>query len=658
MSAPTAAAPTPVGPSAPATPTRRRRRDDPLWRAVALLRVDRRRFVQAVALGTLALGCAVALSAVSAWLITRAAQMPPVLKLSVATVGVRAFGIGRGVFRYLDRLVSHDVALRGMATLRTTLYSRLAAGRPEATLGVRRGDLLARVGADVDAVGDVVVRGMLPVAVAIVLGVGTVVAMGAFLPAAAVILAACLLLAGAVAPWLAQRAARTTEEHAVAARAQMSATSLGLLDDAGPLAVQGRTDAELARLRAADTDLARATDRGAGPAALAAGLGNLAIGIAVLGALLVGIPAITAGTLAEVELAVIALTPLAAFEATSVLPAAAVQVHRSRAAATRLMALLDDADAPGPDGSPTGAPEPTGTTGSPARTRDLPSDPTAVVGQQPADDAVPDPPSGGPRLLARGLACGWPGREPVVHDLDLDLSPGRSLAVVGPSGVGKTTLLLTLAGFLPPRGGELTLDGVPLPGVDPAVRLARLSLTTEDAHVFETSVLENLRVARGHADPEEARAALLRAGLGDWLSGLPDGVDTLLGPDARSVSGGERRRLLLARALLAPAPLMLVDEPAEHLDPSTADRLVHDLLAVTPTGASPGSVSSDGSGRGVLVVTHRLAPLSAADEVLVMTDGRIASRGTHEALLATDAHYREAHTAELDEGGTPTWLTT
>ncbi|RHA44526.1 thiol reductant ABC exporter subunit CydC, partial [Cellulomonas rhizosphaerae] len=202
-----------------------------LRRAVALLEVDRRRAVQAVVLGTLALGCAVALAAVAAWLIARASQMPPVLTLSVATVAVRAFGIGRGVLRYCERLVSHDVALRGMTTLRTTLYSRLAAGQPEAVLGVRRGDLLARVGADVDAVGDVVVRGLLPGAVAAVLGLATVGAMSLIWLPAGIALAVCLVLAGVVAPGLAAAGARTTQARATDGRARATASALGILDD-------------------------------------------------------------------------------------------------------------------------------------------------------------------------------------------------------------------------------------------------------------------------------------------------------------------------------------------------------------------------------------------------------------------------------------------
>lgn len=558
-----------------------------LRRAVRLLDLDPRRFALALLLGTLALGCGVALAAVSAWLIARASQMPPVLQLSVATVAVRAFGIGRGVLRYLERLVSHDVALRGMTALRTELYERLAVARPETLLRLRRGDLLARVGADVDTVGDVVVRGLLPAGVAAALGAGTVLAMCAFWPPAGLALAACLLLAGVAAPALAARAARTTEQRALQSRADMTATALGLLDDAGPLLVSGRATTELSALRESDRRLAAATDAGAGPAAVAAGLGQVAVGLAVLAALVTGVPAIGAGLLTPVELAVVVLTPLAAFEATSLLPAAAIQVQRSRAAAARILALLD---------APTDA--------------------------DPTDDAPGRLP-----LVATDLAAGWPGATAVVEGLDLDLRPGRSVAIVGPSGTGKTTTLLTLAGLLPRRGGSLTLDGHDVSGLGRDSVVGAVVVGTEDAHVFGTTVLENLRVARGDVSAAEATEVLARVGLGDWLAGLPDGLDTLLGPDARTVSGGERRRLLVARALLSPAALLLVDEPAEHLDPERADALVSDLLR---------------DPRGVVVVTHQLSPLEAADEVLWLEDGRVRARGTHTELVATSPGYREA----------------
>jgi ATP-binding cassette, subfamily C, bacterial CydC len=584
-----------------AAPTAERAPRGTLRRAVALLEVDRRRFALAVLLGALALGCAVALAAVAAWLIARASQMPPVLQLSVATVAVRAFGIGRGVLRYAERLVSHDLALRGMTTLRTTLYERLAAGSPAAVLGLRRGDLLARVGADVDAIGDVVVRGLLPGAVAAVLGVGTVTAMTWLWPPAGVALALCLVLAGVVAPLLAARGSRAAEAAALAARSDSNAVALGVLDDAGPLAVAGRLDGELAALRAADARLNRAADVGARPAAVAAALGQLAVGLAVVAALVTGVPAVASGRLAAVDLAVVVLTPLAAFEATALLPVAAVQVQRSRAAAARVLALLDAA--------------------GPAR-------PEGVAAPTDATTASDGP---APHLVARGLAAGWPGRPAVVTGLDLDLAPGRAVAVVGPSGAGKTTLLLTLAGLLPRAGGALTLDGADIDDLDPQRVVAAVVASSEDAHVFGTTVLENLRVARGDVTPDEARALLERVGLGDWLAGLPDGLDTTIGPDARTVSGGERRRLLVARTLASRTPLLLLDEPAEHLDPAAADRLVTDLLD-----------AARHEGRGVVLVTHRLAPLAGADEVLWISPGGSVSRGTHGDLLASHAGYRDA----------------
>lgn len=599
-----------------------------LRRAVRLLDVDLRRVARATLLGTLALGCAVALAAVSAWLIARASQMPPVLQLSVATVGVRAFGIGRGVLRYLERLVSHDVALRGMTNVRTTLYERLAAGRTAALAGVRRGDLLARVGADVDTVGDVVVRGLLPAAVAVCLGLGTVVAMCAFWLPAGLALAACLLLAGVGAPALAARASRTTERRAAAARADLSATALGLLDDAGPLTVAGRVAAERAALIAAHARVTAAADAGARPAAAAAALGQLAVGLAVLTALVTGVPAVGAGLLAPVELAVVVLTPLAAFEATSLLPAAAIQVQRSRAAAARILALLDDASA------------------DPVRASDAaPRDDVAPRPHAPARtasaDGTPDRAAARRAVLrADAVSCAWPHGAAVVRRLDLELRAGRSVAVVGPSGAGKTTTLLTLAGLLPPAAGAVRLDGADVAALAREDVAAAVVAVTEDAHVFGTTVLENLRVARGDVTPDEARATLDRVGLGAWLTSLPDGLDTLVGPDARTVSGGERRRLLLARALLAPAPLLLVDEPAEHLDAATADRLVGTLLD-----------EARGGRRGVLLVTHRVSALAAADEVLWLEDGAVAARGTHDDLLARVPGYRVALDSEQGDAG-------
>lgn len=631
-----------------------RREPDPLWRAVRLLEVRPGRVALAILTGVASLGSAVALSGASAWLIARAAQMPLFQALAVAAVAVRLFGISRGVLRYVERLVSHDVALRGMATLRTRLYERLAAGSPAGLLTLRRGDLLARVGADVDAVGDVVVRGLLPMGVALVLGIGSSVAMALFLPSAGLALALCLLLAGVVAPWWAQRTAREVERESAQARAELAAVTQTLLDGAGELTVAGRVAPALEDLRAADAALARATDRGAGATALSAALLPLATGLAALAALRLGVPATTAGTVAPVELAVLVLTPLAAFEASAVLPGAAVALLRSREAARRVVALLDAAEAgtpatvhtpttahtPGAAGDGTDAGGPSGSVVPPAPEAAATAPDTPRAPDSPRAPKSPRAP-GAPLLEAHGLACGWPDGPVLLRDLALTLRPGDSAAVVGPSGLGKTTLLLTLAGLLAPRGGRVTVAGADLATLDRAHAAAHVGLTAEDAHVFNTSVLENLRVARGDVTPDEARTTLAAVGLGPWLDGLPDGLDTRLGSDAARVSGGERRRLLVARALLGGAEVLLLDEPTEHLDAEGQGLL---------TALLDGSLAP---GRAVLVVTHRLAGLEAAGEVILLDGtGSVGARGRHEELLeGTHPGYRAAWLAEQQEDG-------
>ncbi|WP_402371022.1 thiol reductant ABC exporter subunit CydC [Isoptericola rhizosphaerae] len=574
---------------------------DPLRQLLPLLEIRWGRVARAVTLGTLTLVCAIGLAAAAAWLVARASQMPPVLVLSVAAVGVRAFGTGRAFFRYLERLASHDVALRGMAALRANLYDRIARGGAD-VVALRRGDLLARVGNDVDDVGDVVVRALIPGAVAVVTGIGSVVLVGVFLPPAGLVLLAGLLLTGVVSPWLASRASASVEVRGAAARGEVSARTLELLEDGQQLRVAGRLADRRAGLAAAEDRLAAATDDGARVAGVSAGLEAGAQTLAVLGCLLLGVPAALAGDLAATELAVVVLTPLAVFEVTAALPAAAVQLRRSRAAARRLLELLSSSDAParpGPDGPQTRA----GASG---------------------------------RLVLDGVAAGWggPAGTSVVEGVDLAVGPGSVVALAGASGVGKSTLLLTAAGLLAPAEGEVHGQGL---------------FVAEDGHVFGTTVLENLRVARADVDEREAHDALAAVGLDDWLDGLPDGLGTLLDTGGSDVSGGERRRLLVARALLAPQRVLLVDEPAEHLDARTADALVETLAKIART-----------SGRAVVVASHRLAPLGAADEVLLLghddadpagVPARVVARGTHAELLRDVPAYRWAATQELTSGG-------
>lgn len=542
-----------------------------LRRAMSLLELEPRRVSIAVVAGVATLGSALLLAGLSAWLIVRAWEMPPVLDLTVAVVAVRALGISRGLFRYFERLATHDTALRGMTSARSRLYERLAEGDPAASAGLRRGDLLSRTGSDVDALGDVVVRALVPIAVAVVLSLAAVITVGVIAPTAGAVLAVALLVAGVVAPWLSASAAARAEADGDAARTRFGEDAVTALDHAAELRVAGRLTSVTGRARAANLESVRATDRSAIPAAFADAAAPLAVGTSVLGALLIGITLFgpDAAAMSPTMLGILVLLPLAAFEATAPLPAAAQTLTRARLAARRIVDLLDRADRPVAHGT-----------------------------------ASADGPG---RLRACALRSGWPGGSS-ADPVDLDVAPGSRVAIVGASGSGKTTTVMTLAGLLAPQGGSVTLDGVDLAEIEQAALRRRVAFFAEDAHIFDTSILENLRVARGTVDENEARAALASVGLGQWVDALPDGVHTVLASGARDISGGQRRRLLLARALLSPAQILLLDEPAEHLDAEDAAHLQRQLL-----DAGSGLVDP---GRTVVVVTHSLPERTAADLVV------------------------------------------
>lgn len=492
---------------------------DPLLRAaLELLRPRLPRLLLATLLGVLSLGSALALAAVAAWLITRAWQMPPVLDLSVAAVAVRALGISRGVLGYCQRLAAHDVALSAAGNARTELYRRLAGAPPEVSMRLASGELVARAGASVDELADVIVRALLPIAVAAVLSVAAVAVLAVISPAAAVVLATCLLIAGVLAPALAARAVTRAETAAAEHHADRDTMVMLALDHAAELRVSGRLAGVIADARDHHEAWGAAADRAAAPAAVAAAAPTAAMGVSVLGAAVAGIA--LAGSVAPTTVAILMLLPLSAFEATTALPAAAVALSRARVAARRLADLV----------SP----------GSPAR-------------QRPAATPVP-------------------------------LRPGDRLAVTGPSGCGKTTLLMAMA-----RSDDETCG-------------AR-AFFAEDAHLFSTTVRDNLLVARGDATDAELTAALERVGLRPWLDALPDGLSTVLVGGATAVSAGQRRRLLLARAVLSAFPVVLLDEPTEHLDAADADRLLREIL-------TPGALFS--ADRTVVVATHHLPGDAAA----------------------------------------------
>ena len=405
---------------------------------------------------------------------------------------------------------------------------------------------MTRAGADVDEVGNVVVKTLLPALVAAIVGVGTVGVITVISPAAGIILALCLVVSGIIAPALIARSVRLAESQGADARTDIAATSLAILEGATELSMAGTLGRARHSLDSAEGELSAALARSSRLSAFARGLDVCAMGVAVIGALLIGIPQTTSGALAQVLLAVIVLVPLSSFEGVAELTPAAAQLVRSAQAATRICSLLDEE--------------------APAQPHDIPEGPTVIE--------------------ARDLAIGWPGGPTLATGISLTLRPGSSLAIVGPSGIGKTTLLATLTGIIPPKSGSALINGVPAWGADRDQLTSRITMTAEDAHVFATTIYENLRVARASLTRDEASELLSRAGLAQWVQSLPEGLDTVIGSGGTTVSGGERRRLLMARALAAPAPIMALDEASEHLDAVTADRLMETLLTRSPDRAT------------------------------------------------------------------------
>ncbi|MEV7067397.1 thiol reductant ABC exporter subunit CydD [Streptomyces collinus] len=585
--------PVEVEPRTPAEPLGQPASGGVLARVRAMSGARRGRLGLALLLGSLALGSAVGLMATSGWLISRASQQPPVLYLMMAVTATRAFGIGRAVFRYAERLVSHDAVLRMLADTRVAVFRRLERLAPAGLRRVRRGDLLSRLVADVDALQDYWLRWLLPAGAAVVVSAASVGFTAWLLPEAGAVLAAGLLAAGVGVPLITGAVARRAEQRLAPARGMLATRVADLLTGTAELTVAGALPARTAQAREADRALTRIASRAATATALGDGLTALVSGLTVTAAALAGAQAVAAGRLDGVTMAVVVLTPLAAFEAVLGLPLAVQYRQRVRRSAERVYEVLD-------------APEPVT---EPERPREAPASPFPVV--------------------LRGLTARYAGQErDALAGLDLTLDEGRRIAVVGPSGSGKTTLAQALLRFLDAEAGSYVLAGVDAYALHSDDVRGLVGLCAQDAHLFDSSLRENLLLARKDATEDHLRAALRRARLLDWADSLPDGLDTLVGEHGARLSGGQRQRLALARALLADFPVLVLDEPAEHLDLPTADALTADLLAAT-------------EGRTTLLITHRLAGLEAVDEVIVLDRGQVVQRGSYAELLAMDGPLRE-----------------
>lgn len=530
-----------------------------------LVGVPRRQFAAAAALGTLTVLFGVGLMAMSGYLISRAAEQPPILSLTVAIVAVQFFGIGRPILRYLERLASHDVALRNLSRLRSRVYGRIEPLAPAELECYRRGDLLSRLVADVDAQQNLALRGLLPPVVALFGGAVSAVVAALFVPAAGIVLAAGLLVGGLAVPALSGFLGGRAARRQAGARGALKAELVELLGAAPELSAFG---ASLDRVRAADAALVKLARRDARATGLGDGAGLIVTGVTVAGVLAVAVSASADGQLDRVLIAMLALLAIASFEAVTPLAAAARDLTATLAAGARLLELIE----PGP------------IVRDPAEPAPAPRPPFAI--------ALDDVRARYPRQPA-----------PALDGLSLRLEHGERVALVGPSGAGKSTVVNLLHRFLDAEHGRVALAGRDIREYRQSDVRRAIAVAGQDAHLFSASIRDNLRLACPDATASELERALRRARLWDWVNGLPDRLDTFVGEAGRELSGGQRQRLVLARALLADAPVLVLDEPTAHLDPSTATELMDDVFAAAGE-------------RTVLLITHRSEGLDLVDRAI------------------------------------------
>ncbi|NUQ86743.1 MAG: thiol reductant ABC exporter subunit CydC, partial [Anaerolineales bacterium] len=565
----------------------------PLPRLLSFLKGSWSLVALSILLSVLTIGSSVALIGVSAWLISTAAIATSVADLGVSVVLTRLFGITRAVFRYLERLVSHNITFRLLARLRVWFYEKLEPLAPARLMGYKSGDLLARVIGDVETLENFYVRVVSPALTAIVVGVGVSLFFASYYPTIAFVLIGFFFALGLILPILAQTFSRKPGGRLITQRADLHTQLVDGIQGLADLLAFGRGQDRAALLAITGKAYGNSQKQLARINAVHLALGTFLINLGLWLVLFLVIPQVTEGNIKGVMLGTFALMTFASFEAVNPLPLAAQMWNSSREAAKRLFEVVDA--------------EP------------VVSNQLSVISEQSqiTEHAI--------RVM--DLTFSYPNTStPALDHVTFDLRPLTSLAIVGPSGAGKSTIANLLFRFWEYEFGEISLGGESLKSLDQDEVRKRFALVSQNSYFFNTSIRENLRVARPSASEEEMEAAARAAHIHEFIASLPKGYDTFIGEQGLRLSGGERQRLAIARALLKDAPILILDEPTANLDPITEKQTLETLFDVM-------------RGRTSILITHRLVGLENVDEIVVMDRGVIVERGAHDSLLREEGLY-------------------
>jgi ATP-binding cassette subfamily C protein CydC len=563
-----------------------------LLRLLSLIKPYRAWISLSVLLGFLTVASSIGLLATSAWIISRAAERPSIAALSVAVVGVRFFGVARGVLRYLERLVSHETTFHILAGLRVWFYERIVPLAPARLMQFRSGDLMSRAIGNIETLQEFYVRAIAPPLVAMLTALLMAIFFGAFDPILAVTVIAFMLAASLGVTWLARQLTRRSGAAAVAARNAFNADVVDMAQGMADVVAFNAEARQAAKIQAAAEALSRAQRRIGRVGALQTALINLLINLCALAVLILAAPRAEG-----IVLATLVLAAIASFEAIAPLPTAAAHLQTQLSAAQNLYSVVDAAPL----------------VSEPAQPLPMPSDCT---------------------LQVENLRFRYAEGEPyALDDITFTLPHGSAFAIVGGSGGGKTTLVNLLLRFWDYQEGLIALGGVDIRQLSSAALRARIGVVTQQTYLFNTTIRENLLIAKRDATEEQIIAATQRAQLHEFIMRLPEGYQTRVGEFGVNLSGGERQRLAIARALLKDAPLLILDEPTANLDAQTERDLLSALQALM-------------QGRTTLLITHRLVALEQMAQILVLQHGKLVERGTHAELLARGGAYRHLYTTQ------------
>jgi ATP-binding cassette subfamily C protein CydCD len=568
------------------------RKSSILFRLLSFLNGSWNWVALSVLLSTLTIGSSVALIGTSSWLISTAALHPSVADLGVSVVGVRFFGISRGLFRYLERLVSHNVTFRLLARLRVWFYEKLEPLAPARLMEYKSGDLLARVIGDVETLENFYVRVISPSLTAVIMGLIVSIFFSFFYPPIALVLIGFFLALGLIIPLLAQFFSRAPGQRLINQRAEIQSQFVDGIQGMADLLAFGQGARRAQQIASTGRDYGSTQKQMARISGVHSALGTLLTNLGLWLVLVLTIPQVITGNIKGVMLGTFALMTLASFEAVNPLPLAAQMWNASREAAKRLFEVVDVKPA------------------------------VKETGEKRLEISFPT------SLQVSSLSFSYPTQSiPALQEISFTVPAGKSVAIVGPSGAGKSTIANLLLRLWEYEAGEITLGGVSLKELNQDEVRKRIALVSQDSYFFNTSIRENLRLARRSVSPEEMESAARAAQIDEFIVGLPKGYDTLIGEQGLRLSGGERQRLAITRALLKDAPILIFDEPTANLDPLTEKAVLATLFETMP-------------GKTSLLITHRLVGLENVDEILVMDDGRIMEQGTHGELLKRAGLYR------------------